>query len=125
MIRRPPRSTRTDTLFPYTTLFRSRLLVQFEIIAVGSLQRLVNLLPKLLPQRGNTLFQRDIDIARYVGRYFARLEVRKIWFQHFSQVLHGVVESFHNSNQRQRPQSPQRPFQLRTLAGGEHLATPP
>src|SRR3546814_11395130 len=25
MIRRPPRSTRTDTLFPYTTLFRSRL----------------------------------------------------------------------------------------------------
>src|SRR3546814_2907619 len=24
MIRRPPRSTRTDTLFPYTTLFRSR-----------------------------------------------------------------------------------------------------
>src|SRR3546814_2940761 len=25
MIRRPPRSTRTDTLFPYTTLFRSYL----------------------------------------------------------------------------------------------------
>src|SRR3546814_21112035 len=24
MIRQPPRSTRTDTLFPYTTLFRSR-----------------------------------------------------------------------------------------------------
>src|SRR3546814_3442087 len=27
MIRRPPRSTRTDTLFPYTTLFRSTLFV--------------------------------------------------------------------------------------------------
>src|SRR3546814_14164721 len=27
MIRRPPRSTRTDTLFPYTTLFRSRAVV--------------------------------------------------------------------------------------------------
>src|SRR3546814_1129450 len=27
MIRRPPRSTRTDTLFPYTTLFRSILFV--------------------------------------------------------------------------------------------------
>src|SRR3546814_3005891 len=26
MIRRPPRSTRTDTLFPYTTLFRSQLM---------------------------------------------------------------------------------------------------
>src|SRR3546814_13034225 len=28
MIRRPPRSTRTDTLFPYTTLFRSKLTVE-------------------------------------------------------------------------------------------------
>src|SRR3546814_12015964 len=27
MIRRPPRSTRTDTLFPYTTLFRSDVLI--------------------------------------------------------------------------------------------------
>src|SRR3546814_3347419 len=27
MIRRPPRSTRTDTLFPYTTLFRSLLVM--------------------------------------------------------------------------------------------------
>src|SRR3546814_8759714 len=34
MIRRPPRSTRTDTLFPYTTLFRSvhdRIVQQFQI----------------------------------------------------------------------------------------------
>src|SRR3546814_17025643 len=29
MIRRPPRSTRTDTLFPYTTLFRSTPLTAF------------------------------------------------------------------------------------------------
>src|SRR3546814_9299793 len=29
MIRRPPRSTRTDTLFPYTTLFRSGLPVPY------------------------------------------------------------------------------------------------
>src|SRR3546814_12341760 len=29
MIRRPPRSTRTDTLFPYTTLFRSPLREKF------------------------------------------------------------------------------------------------
>src|SRR3546814_1811529 len=31
MIRRPPRSTRTDTLFPYTTLFRSGRSSQFTI----------------------------------------------------------------------------------------------
>src|SRR3546814_7018648 len=29
MIRRPPRSTRTDTLFPYTTLFRSASVYDF------------------------------------------------------------------------------------------------
>src|SRR3546814_11051158 len=34
MIRRPPRSTRTDTLFPYTTLFRSVVSVAFAL-AVG------------------------------------------------------------------------------------------
>src|SRR3546814_1765747 len=33
MIRRPPRSTRTDTLFPYTTLFRSfALLAPFRVL---------------------------------------------------------------------------------------------
>src|SRR3546814_3323383 len=33
MIRRPPRSTRTDTLLPYTTLFRSWLMEQAETAA--------------------------------------------------------------------------------------------
>src|SRR3546814_6651553 len=35
MIRRPPRSTRTDTLFPYTTLFRSHPGLIDELIKVG------------------------------------------------------------------------------------------
>src|SRR3546814_2279504 len=39
MIRRPPRSTRTDTLFPYTTLFRS----QRYVIAAHAIET-----PKLL-----------------------------------------------------------------------------
>src|SRR3546814_16087290 len=43
MIRRPPRSTRTDTLFPYTTLFRSkwfhRLFRDFERDDTGNDQR--------------------------------------------------------------------------------------
>src|SRR3546814_1060956 len=38
MIRRPPRSTRTDTLFPYTTLFRSELAAWVEFRhAVGEI----------------------------------------------------------------------------------------
>src|SRR3546814_1254561 len=40
MIRRPPRSTRTDTLFPYTTLFRSGLRPDICTIEVPS-RRLV------------------------------------------------------------------------------------
>src|SRR3546814_13401347 len=35
MIRRPPRSTRTDTLFPYTTLFRSLGSCPFQTPARG------------------------------------------------------------------------------------------
>src|SRR3546814_2484907 len=34
MIRRPPRSTRTDTLFPYTTLFRSNALFGESLVAL-------------------------------------------------------------------------------------------
>src|SRR3546814_4936931 len=33
MIRRPPRSTRTDTLFPYTTLFRSSMAARKASVA--------------------------------------------------------------------------------------------
>src|SRR3546814_18755013 len=35
MIRRPPRSTRTDTLFPYTTLFRSKDVIAGYIKSLG------------------------------------------------------------------------------------------
>src|SRR3546814_8654736 len=40
MIRRPPRSTRTDTLFPYTTLFRSGVqrLSEFRLKQATSIQ---------------------------------------------------------------------------------------
>src|SRR3546814_17753031 len=40
MIRRPPRSTRTDTLFPYTTLFRS-----YPQFAAADLDRVEHLKP--------------------------------------------------------------------------------
>src|SRR3546814_19256190 len=35
MIRRPPRSTRTDTLFPYTTLFRSPSFILCNLTTLG------------------------------------------------------------------------------------------
>src|SRR3546814_14559416 len=37
MIRRPPRSTRTDTLFPYTTLFRSKVMAHARQAGMGTI----------------------------------------------------------------------------------------
>src|SRR3546814_17956874 len=56
MIRRPPRSTRTDTLFPYTTLFRSREMVDFG----RSQQRLGR---DAAPIEANATGQRALDHA--------------------------------------------------------------
>src|SRR3546814_19824720 len=39
MIRRPPRSTRTDTLFPYTTLFRSAERGQPVLVGTVSIEK--------------------------------------------------------------------------------------
>src|SRR3546814_11260779 len=48
MLRRPPRSTRTDTLFPYTTLFRSRLSAGYRTFRTG-----------LLPSQEHAVLQGD------------------------------------------------------------------
>src|SRR3546814_20515163 len=40
MIRRPPRSTRTDTLFPYTTLFRSWLPKNIVLLNTDAFKKL-------------------------------------------------------------------------------------
>src|SRR3546814_4197071 len=47
MIRRPPRSTRTDTLFPYTTLFRSPSLSVEDQCVQQAVQVLSRLCPPL------------------------------------------------------------------------------
>src|SRR3546814_5942094 len=39
MIRRPPRSTRTDTLFPYTTLFRSHVFTPALVPVLAAIYR--------------------------------------------------------------------------------------
>src|SRR3546814_7954401 len=74
MIRRPPRSTRTDTLFPYTTLFRS---------------------PRLLP-RGvvvlrHDLFDRpllDFDMAERAGHLLAQPRQQRVeQFERLALVL--------------------------------------
>src|SRR3546814_20273402 len=67
MIRRPPRSTRTDTLFPYTTLFRS-LEVELGITRPDPLADIVAVL-RLGHAHGPVVrFGQIIDVVFHVDR---------------------------------------------------------
>src|SRR3546814_1494632 len=59
MIRRPPRSTRTDTLFPYTTLFRSA--GQGNSHGRASLGRLAGAVPDRPPEGRAIVARRLVD----------------------------------------------------------------
>src|SRR3546814_20416658 len=59
MIRRPPRSTRTDTLFPYTTLFRS---VEVDILAI-SIRREDRCQPRPCEEHGVRVGRRTLIFA--------------------------------------------------------------
>src|SRR3546814_11143662 len=76
MIRRPPRSTRTDTLFPYTTLFRSKDIIYhgyFDIgIAVGSPRGLV------VPILRNADQMSVADIEKQIADYGPRAQDGKL-----------------------------------------------
>src|SRR3546814_17522329 len=71
MIRRPPRSTRTDTLFPYTTLFRSlRQLAEVRDLRTDEQRR------RAVGAR------RDAGAAADAGRHVERahrLEIGRAW----------------------------------------------
>src|SRR3546814_12768839 len=71
MLRRPPRSTRTDTLFPYTTLFRSEAIVA---IAAGRRRGLAE-----MPEQDRAAAPRGLDqgAQRRQPRALARLPDRK------------------------------------------------
>src|SRR3546814_13169734 len=69
MIRRPPRSTRTDTLFPYTTLFRS--------------------IPEVIRERGGSMDKQRDFVLRTIeerGVKFVRL-----WFTDVIGTLKSVA----------------------------------
>src|SRR3546814_10173769 len=70
MIRRPPRSTRTDTLFPYTTLFRSVPGPLVETVAVVAPLLAAaghDLLPEVLAGRARVAVQHDGDTVPYAA----------------------------------------------------------
>src|SRR3546814_3995680 len=83
MIRRPPRSTRTDTLFPYTTLFRSADLFRERRRGVGD-----------LGERG-TVRQRApfgaVDDSGERGHVAGACPIRIVRGEEFEEAERGVV----------------------------------
>src|SRR3546814_4732809 len=66
MIRRPPRSTRTDTLFPYTTLFRS-FAHQFRHVSPGAQQFNICAKPQFADEGPQRLHLRAISCNAKTG----------------------------------------------------------
>src|SRR3546814_1152586 len=65
MIRRPPRSTRTDTLFPYTTLFRSARVRE---------RQPEGLREAAFPRRFQGHHEAQLDLAPYGARHARELQ---------------------------------------------------
>src|SRR3546814_13152427 len=96
MIRRPPRSTRTDTLFPYTTLFRSYLCRSNYTPSTGK----VSTLREVPSSKSGT---RSLDYARRQSRALTEKSIEG-------------TETSRVGFCRQRPAAGNRPFRL-TLDG--------
>src|SRR3546814_9471201 len=69
MIRRPPRSTRTDTLFPYTTLFRSQ---------AAPVRRAIDAADDFREEFAEQIGQHDTDRIRAPRRQAARADMRHV-----------------------------------------------
>src|SRR3546814_19395173 len=91
MIRRPPRSTRTDTLFPYTTLFRSILQLGFQL---PSLARL-GLLPR---PRWGVAHAGVRRIMKLIGRD-GRSEEHTSELQSLMRISYAVFCLYNNTSQ--------------------------
>src|SRR3546814_4942695 len=86
MIRRPPRSTRTDTLFPYTTLFRSigaegdgwniaqsTLSTERGLLIFGAVERLARSF-ELDGKEAKDGWMRDVQLRREYAAFHAELQ---------------------------------------------------
>src|SRR3546814_5573153 len=83
MIRRPPRSTRTDTLFPYTTLFRSQRRPTTALEEIGAVEVL---------EPGDRLAYRGLGAAEEIscGREAFRSEEHTSELQSLMRISYAV-----------------------------------
>src|SRR3546814_20756397 len=99
MIRRPPRSTRTDTLFPYTTLFRSD---DIFVLPIGECEHMdVAFLRQISLDSAQVRIEAVFAIAKTsIDRKLAHFEsLIEQEFAEFRRVVH-LLLSAHSSEER-------------------------
>src|SRR3546814_19934544 len=103
MIRRPPRSTRTDTLFPYTTLFRSMAVRGAPAIGIAAAYGLVLALRAdvdAMPQAYETLIA---SRPTAINLRWALERMRQCWdAAHDINVLEAEAIRIHDEDQNGR-----------------------
>src|SRR3546814_6031834 len=90
MIRRPPRSTRTDTLFPYTTLFRSNRSYASARRAMAGEQLLFELRRTARTGEQGQLAERIQQFQQQIASYEAQIAANKKQTKLISPELKGV-----------------------------------
>src|SRR3546814_5306690 len=108
MIRRPPRSTRTDTLFPYTTLFRSGhvLFQRAELLGEGDLLFLAE---SLFAEHQHLIFEERVivgvadGLVERVAQVEARSEEHTSELQSLMRISYAVFCLKKKKNTQQLP----------------------
>src|SRR3546814_10056415 len=87
MLRRPPRSTRTDTLFPYTTLFRSQANAAIDWKPVPAIAPFNDWgVPELADYIGMVWFREDVTVSAAQARQQAVLAIGPRSEEHTSEL---------------------------------------
>src|SRR3546814_8931323 len=94
MIRRPPTSTRTDTLFPYTTLFRSLRIVPLTSFVLAKVKRKQCVAYNDYPE--NIVLR---AVANYVARRFRVVASSR------DRIVRGVLEAMRSEEHTSELQS--------------------
>src|SRR3546814_7728665 len=100
MIRRPPRSTRTDTLFPFTTLFRSANIMQshafiYHTHEINSIYALIPIIAYCYQLDGHLT---DLQIRKVV-KWFFYAQIRTRYVSQLQQKLDRDLKVIKDSSQ--------------------------
>src|SRR3546814_6919090 len=114
MVRRPPRSTRTDTLFPYTTLFRSLQLDVGVDLVVGEHAALGEegaVLIEVLQRLAQRAADRR-DVGQLLGRQVVQVLVHRVaWMD----LVLDAVEAGHQHRREAEIRSEEHTSELQSL----------